>query len=158
MTLEEYRATKKENLFLAIIKKNLNWEEAGDKTIFLEEFPEGISISDLLKFAAEGAIMESGEELTEERRQEVENEVKQTIMPCLEELTPVILLKVDEEEYIDLSTMEKFDSKEYEVKVKIPISQYFEDEDFSFEEDDEGIYFSVDTEKFDSFTKDYEEW
>ena len=58
--------------------------------------------------------------------------------------------------YIDLSQMQELDTA-YKIVCQIPLSQYYGEGDYSFEEDEDGPYLSIDMEPFEVFVKDYEE-
>ncbi len=98
--------------------------------------------------------MENNEPLTDENRKRIEDDVKQTITPNLEEWYPVILVKKDTA-YIDLSQMKELES-EYKIICQIPFSEYYKECDYSFEEDEDGPYLEIDMEPFNVFVKDYE--
>lgn len=153
-TLEEYRQSKHEDFFLAIIVREISWEEATDVVIYLPEYPNGITVTKALELSVKEALAESNEPVTEENKKRVEEEVKKTISTQLESSAPVILLK-HEEGYIDLSEMKEL-GEEYDIKCLVPLGDYYEKAEYSFEEDDEGIYLDIDTDPFDAFVEDYE--
>lgn len=155
MTLNDYRMLRYEDFFLAIIKKEMNWKEAEHVFLTLPGYPDKITAIDLLRMAVDEVLMENKEPLTDENRKRIEYDVKQTISPNLEEVYPVILVK-QEDGYIDLSQMQKLQS-EFKIVCLIPFSKYYKEDDYSFEEDEDGPYLNIDMEPFDRFTKEYEE-
>lgn len=154
MTLKEYREAKHEDFFLAIIVKEISWEDAADVVIYLPEYPNGITVAKALELSVEEALAESNEPITEENKKSVEEKVKKTISTHLQSWAPVILLKHGEG-YIDLSEMKKLGA-EYEIKLLIPLGDYYEKDEYSFEEDEEGLYLDIDATPFNSFVEDYE--
>lgn len=155
MTLNEYRMLRYEDFSLAIIKREMNWDDAAHVWLTIPNHPFQITALDLLKMAVDEAIMENNEPLTEENRKKIEEEVKQTITPNLEEWYPVILVK-HEDGYLDLSQMGNLENC-YKIVCQVPFSQYYNESDYSFEEDEDGPYLNIDMEPFNAFVKDYEE-
>lgn len=154
MTLKDYRQTKHEDLFLAIIVKEIRWEDAADIVIYLPEYPNGITVAKALALSVKEALAEHNEPVTEENKKRVEEDVKKTISTQLESWAPVILLKHGEG-YIDLSEMKELGA-EYEIKLLIPLGDYYEKNEYSFEQDEEGPYLDIDATPFNSFVEDYE--
>lgn len=155
MTLEEYRKAKHEDFFLAIIVKTVSWEAVHEVVVYLPEYPKGITVIKLLEIAVEQALAENNEPVTEENKKRIEEEVKQTISTQLESWVPVILLKHGEG-YIDISEMIELDP-EYEIRCLVPFDEYYDEGDYSFEEDDDGeLYLAIDAEAFKDFADDYE--
>ena len=155
MTLTEYKNSRYEDLFLAVLKKEIDWENADKIILNIPDIPFDFTALDALKNAVREALVENNEHLTEENQKRIEEEVKQTIGTNLEETNPVILLKT-EEGYIDLSVMRKLDS-EYKVICLIPFKEYYGEDDYSFNEDENGPYLEIDMEPFEKFAKDFEE-
>lgn len=155
MTLNDYRMLRYEDFFLAIIKREMNWENAEHAFFTLPGSTEQITAIDFLRIAVDEALIENNEPLTDENRKRVEDEVKQAITPNLEEWYPVILVK-QENGYIDLSQMQKLDSS-YTIVYQIPFSRYYKECDYSFEEDEDGPYLNIDMKPFELFTKEYED-
>lgn len=157
MTLEELRNVNPEDLSLAVISKNLNWEESDKVKIVLEEYPDGITARELLKECVRMALEESKEPCTEERKAEVEAEIKAQMGPMLAEAYYTVLLSTNEG-YVDLAEMQAMDP-EFEIKVQVPISEYCcQEGDYFFgENDEEGPYIIVKKEPMEKFAKDYEE-
>lgn len=155
MTLHEYRMLRYEDFSLGIVKREMDWKDAENVRLTLPNFPSELTALDLLKIAVDEALIENNEPLTEENRKKIEEEVKQTITPNLEEWRPVILVK-HENGYIDLSEMGEL-APAYKVICEIPFSRYYNENDYSFEEDEDGPYLSIDMEPFNAFVKDYEE-
>ena len=154
MTLEQYRNSRYEDLFLAVIKKELDWNQAEQFLLTIPNSSYKVTAHDLLKIAVEEALRENGEPLTEENKKMIEEEVKQAITPHLEEWEPVILLKQDEG-FVDLSRMEELD-KEYKIICQISFSEYYGKYDYFFDEDENGPYLIIDMGPFEEFVKDYE--
>lgn len=152
-TLEEYRQSKHEDFFLAIIVREISWEEATDVVIYLPEYPNGVTVAKALELSVKEALAESDEPVTEENINRVKEDVKKTISTQLESWAPVILLK-HEEGYIDLSEMKEL-GEEYEIKCIIPLADYYEETEYSFEENEDGIYLDIDNDPFISFVEDY---
>lgn len=155
MTLNDYRMLRYEDFFLAIIKREMNWEDAEHVYLTIPDYPAEITAVELLRIAVDEALIENNEPLTDENRKRIEDDVKQTITPNLEEWYPVILVKKDTV-YIDLSQMQELES-EYKIICQIPLSEYYKECDYSFEEDEDGPYLDIDMEPFNVFVKDYEE-
>lgn len=156
MTLEEYRSTKIENFFCAIIVRKMTWEEAKNATFTVEGYSESMTTIDMLKIAVEQALQENGEMLTEENKKRVEEDVKSKILPHLEAEYNVILLKRGET-YIDLSEMKELNMEEYLIKALVPLARYCKEEDYGFDEDESGVYFEVRMELLEKFVEDYGE-
>lgn len=155
MTLNDYKSLRSEVLFLAIIKREMNWQDA-EKVFFSHpDFKEQITAHDLLEIAVKEALIENNEPITDEKKKEIEEEVKQTIASNLEEWYPVILVK-QEDGYIDLSKMKKLETS-YKITCQIPLSKYYKECDYSFEEDEDGPYLNIDMEPLEQFSKDYQE-
>ena len=155
MTLDDCKKFRYENFFLAIIKREMNWGDAENVFLTIPDYPFPMTALDLLKMAVEDAIAEKNEPLTEENKKRIEEEVKQSITPQLEEWYPIILVK-HAEGYIDLSEMKELESV-YKIVCQIPFSQYYKECDYSFKEDEDGPYLNIDMEQFELFVKDYEE-
>ena len=155
MTLNDYRMLRYEDFFLAIIKREMNWKDAEHVFFTLPDSPEQITAIDLLRMAVDEALIENNKPLTDENRKRIEDDVKQTITPNLEEWYPVILVKQDDG-YIDLSQMQKLETS-YKIVCQIPFSRYYKECDYSFEEDEDGPYLDIDMEPFELFTKEFEE-
>lgn len=155
MTLAEYKNSRYEDLFLAVIKKEIDWENADKVVLKIPELPFEITARDALRNAVRDAIVENNQSPTEENMRSIEEEVKKTIGTQLEETNPVILLKT-KEGYIDLSKMENLES-DYKVACLIPFKEYYGENDYSFKEDENGPYLEIDTEPLEEFFKDYEE-
>ena len=155
MTLAEYKNSRYEDLFLAVIKKEIDWENADKVILDIPDIPFDFTALDALKNAVREALIENNEPLTEENQKRIEEEVKQTIGTHLEETNPVILLKT-EEGYIDLSVMKNLEPK-YKVVCLIPFKEYYGKNDYSFNEDEDGQYFEIDTDPLEKFFSDYEE-
>lgn len=155
MTLNDCRLLRYEDFFLAIIKKEMDWDEAEHVLLTIPDYSHKISAANLLKMAIDEALRENNEPLTEENKKRIEEDVKQTITPNLEEWYPVILVK-HENGYIDLSQMQELDTA-YKIVCQIPLSKYYREGDYSFEEDEDGPYLNIDMEPFEVFVKDYEE-
>jgi len=156
MTLKELRKARHEDIFLAVISRQLSWEESENLVMRTEEYPYGIRVSEALKICIEEALLESQKPLTEENIKSLEEEIKQTITSHLEESFNTILLKKDEY-YIDLSIMTELDSK-YKIKCLVEFNQYYSKGEYSFEEDEGGSpYLDLELEPFQKFWKDYEE-
>lgn len=155
MTLAEYKNSRYEDLFLAVIKKEIDWENADKIILDIPDIPFVFTAHDALRTAVRDALVENNQKPTEENMRSIEEEVKQTIGTNLEETNPVILLKT-EEGYIDLSVMKKLES-EYKVVCLIPFKKYYGENDYSFNEDEDGPYLEIDMEPFEKFFKDYEE-
>lgn len=154
MTLKQCNTFRKENLFLCVIKKEVNWEKADTIFLTIPGYPNQMTALDLLKMAVDEAIMENNENLTDEYKNRIEEEVKQQITPNIEEYYPVILAEADNV-YYDLSIMKELDS-EFKIIVKTPLSKYYPNaDDFSFEEDEEGPYLNIDMKSFNHFVDDY---
>lgn len=154
MTLNDYRMLRYEDFFLAVIKRNLNWEEAENVLITLPHLSSPVSALELLKMSVEAALKENNVPLTDENKKRIEEKVKQAITPNLEERYPVILVK-HETGYIDLSKMQKLEP-EYQIVCQVPLKKYYKESDYSFEEDKDGPYFNIHMEPFKLFVKDYE--
>ena len=154
MELNDYRKLRYDDFFLAIIKREMNWDEAEHVYLTHPDFPDKITAIDLLKIAVNEALIENDEPLTDENRKKIEDDVKKKIAPHLEEWYPVILVKVNGE-YIDLSQMKKLDSS-YKIICQVPFSNYHMECDYSFEEDEDGPYLNIDMEPFELFVKNYE--
>lgn len=155
MTLAEYKNSRYEDLFLAVIKKEIDWENADKVILDIPDIPFDFTALDALENAVREALIENNEPLTEENQKRIEEEVKQTIGTHLEETNPVILLKT-EEGYIDLSVMKNLEP-EYKVVCLIPFKEYYGENDYSFNEDEDGPYFEIDTDPLEKFFSDYEE-
>lgn len=155
MTLEEYRNSRYEDLFLAVIKKEIDWNNAERVFVTVEDFPNPITISDLLKIVVREAIIENGETLTQENQKRIEEEAKQIIGNKLGEIYFVILLNKDNR-YIELGRMIPLEP-EYQIICQIPFKAYYKKEEYSFEEDEDGPYLSIDMKPFEKFVKDYQE-
>jgi len=156
MTLEEYRKAKHEDFFLAIIAKTISWEAAHEVVVFLPEYPNGITVAKLLEIAVEEALEEHNEPVTEENKKRIEEEVKSLISTQVESWDPVILLKQGEG-YIDISEMVEL-APEYEIRCLIPFKEYYDEDEYSFEEDEDGeIYLAIDPGCFNDFVDDYED-
>ena len=155
MTLAEYKNSRYEDLFLAVIKKAIDWENADKVILDIPDIPFDFTALDALKNAVREALIENNEPLTEENQKRIEEEVKHTIGTHLEETNPVILLKTDEG-YIDLSVMKNLEP-EYKVVCLIPFKEYYGENDYSFNEDEDGPYFEIDTDPLEKFFSDYEE-
>jgi len=155
MTLEEYRKAKHEDFFLAVISKKIGWEQAHEVVVYLPQYPEGITVLELMETSVEIALAENKVPITEENKKIIEKEVKETFSTFLEEWYPVILLKYGES-YIDLSEMKEL-GKEYEIKCLVPMKEYYKEDEYSFEEDEGGIYINIEPYPFSCFATDYEE-
>jgi len=155
MTLNDYRMLKYEDFFLAIIKREMNWEEAAHVYLTIPDYPGEVTAIELLRMAVDEALMENNEPLTDENRKRIEEDVKRKITPNLEEWYPVILVKT-EEGYIDLSQMQKLEP-EYKIICQTPLSEYYKEGEYSFEEDEDGPYLEIDMEPLEVFGKDFEE-
>ena len=155
MTLNDYKMLRYENFFLAIIKREMNWEDAEHVFLTLPDYPDPITAIELLRIAVDETLIETNEPLTDENRKRVEEDVKQTITPNLEEWHPVILVKQDDG-YIDLSQMQKLETS-YQIVCQIPFSKYYKECDYSFEEDETGPYLNIDMEPFNIFVNAFEE-
>ena len=154
MTLNDFKKTRKEDLFLAVIKREMNWKDAEKVFFTLPGYSNPVSAQKILEIAVEEALFECKESVTPENRKKIEEEVKQSITPNLEEWYPVILAKY-ENGYLDLSKMEELDST-FQIVCQIPINEYYKELEYSFEEDQNGPYLNIDMEPFNDFTKDYE--
>lgn len=155
MTLEDYRKAKHEDFFLAVIAKTINWDAASEVIAYLPEYPKGIAVTKLLEIAVEQALAENNEPVTAENKKRVEEEVKQLISTQLESWAPVILLKRGDG-YIDISEMIKL-TPEYEIRCLVPFKEYYNEDDYSFEEDEDGNpYLEIDSYHFNNFVDDYE--
>ena len=64
MTLNDYRKLRYEDFFLAIIKKEMNWEEAEHVFLTIPDYPCKITALDLLKIAVEEILIEKKETLS----------------------------------------------------------------------------------------------
>lgn len=155
MTLNDYKMLRYEDFFLAIIQREINWKEAEHIFLTIPEYPYKITALDLLKTAIDEALIENNELLTEENRKRIEEDVKQSISQNLEEWYPVILVKYGNG-YLDLSQMQELESS-YKIICQIPLSQYYKEEEYSFEEDKDGPYLNIDMQPFNVFTQDYKE-
>lgn len=155
MTLNDYKMLRYEDFFLAIIQREINWKEAEHIFLTIPEYPYKITALDLLKTAIDEALIENNELLTEENRKRIEEDVKQSISPNLEEWYPVILVKYGNG-YLDLSQMQELESS-YKIICQIPLIQYYKEEEYSFEEDKDGPYLNIDMQSFNVFTQDYKE-
>ncbi len=155
MTLNDYKMLRYEDFFLAIIKRKINWKEAEHIFLTIPEYPYKITALDLLKMAIDETLIENNELLTEENRKRIEDDVKQTISTNLEEWYPVILVKYGNG-YLDLSQMQELESS-YKIICQIPLSQYYKEEEYSFEKDKDGPYLNIDMQPFNVFTQDYKE-
>ena len=155
MTLNDFRQLRHENFFLAIVKREMNWKDAEKVFFTIPDYPSPISALDLLDIAVEEALIEKNEPLTQENRDRIKEEVKRDITPNLEEWYPVILVK-HETGYWDLSIMERLDPV-YTIICQIPMNKYYRESDYSFEEDEDGPYLSIDMEPFNDFVKDYQQ-
>ena len=155
MKLEDYRKAKHEDFFLAVIAKTISWDAAREVVVYLPEYPKGITVTRLLEIAVEQALAENNEPVTEENKKHVEEEVKQLISTQLESWAPVILLKRGEG-YIDISEMIAL-APEYEIRCLVPFKEYYNENDYSFEEDEDGEpYLEIDSGHFNDFVDDYE--
>lgn len=56
-TLEEYRQSKHEDFFLAIIVREISWEEATDVVMYLPEYPNGITVTKALELSVKEALL-----------------------------------------------------------------------------------------------------
>lgn len=154
VSLEELRSASIEEFFLAVIVTKIDWDDAHNVKIFTEDYPNGISAIKALQICIEEALVECGEEITEARKKEVEEDVKRTITTQLEKAYPVMLLKKGEI-YIDLSEMNVLDTEVYQVRYLTPFAQYYKREDFDFEEDECGIYLNIELEPFFKFENEH---
>ena len=155
MTLNDYKMLRYEDFFLAIIKRKIDWKEAEHIILTIPEYPYKITALNLLEMAIDEALIENNEILTEENRKRIEEDVKQLISPNLEEWYPVILVKY-ENRYLDLSQMQELENS-YNIICQIPLSQYYKEGDYSFEEDKDGPYLNIDMQPFNVFIQDYKE-
>ena len=156
MTLNEYRKLRHEDFYLAVVKRKLDWEDAEHVFVTIPELNVRVTVVELLRMAVGQALIENNEALTDENRKRIEDDVKQTISPNLEDWYHTALVKY-EDEYIDLYEMQKLDSS-HEIVCIVPFNQYYKENDYSFEEDEnDEPYFEMDMEIFDNFVKDYEE-
>lgn len=156
MTLKELREARHEDFFLAVVSRELSWEEAENECLFTEEYPNGICVKDVLRICVEEALSDVHEQITEEKIKSIETDIKQTTTSHLEECFNTILLK-NGEHYIDVSVMEELNS-EYKIKCLVSLDRYYNQGEYSFEEDEEGsTYLNLDLDPFDKFIKDYQE-
>ena len=154
MKLEEYRDLSSDKLFLAIIKKSVNWNEADRFYFDVPGFDNPISAADILEIAVKEALEENNEPISQENMERIRAEVQEAITPNLEEWYPVIVAAL-EDWYMDLSVMEKLDTS-FEFEKLIPISCYYNNSQYSFEEDEGEVYLSIDKVPFNRFVNDYE--
>ena len=156
VTLEELQKTSFDDFFLAIVARSLNWDEAKDLQVFLDEYPEGITIKQLLKVYVEEALQEKNDEITDEMQAKVTEDVKSRIKPMLEEWYPLVLIKKGDN-YINLSSMEETLDSKFKIKVIVPLRNYCREEDYCFEEEDGKVYFFIENGVVEAFSKDYED-
>lgn len=154
MTMQDYRDARYEEFFLALVIRELDWEEAKDVVLNVPDYPDGITAIDALKISVEQALIENNEEPTEENKKRIEEDVKKSITTHLERWEYVILLKHGEQ-YIDLSEMNEMDSR-YKIRVIVPFKEYYSEDDYCFEEDEEGPYLSIEMDGFNKFVEDCE--
>ena len=153
MTLEELRKSRIEDLFLAVLAKDIGWDKAKFVRLKTPEYPNGITALDAMKISVWQAIIENNEPLTEEYKMRIENEVKQQISTSLEEIYYTILLKHGET-YIDLVDMKEI-SEDMKVKELVKFEEYFSKEEYSFEEDEDGPYLDIERKNFEKFIENY---
>lgn len=156
VTLEELRKTSFDDFFLAIVVRSLDWDEAENLQVFLAEYPEGITIGQLLTVCVEEALKESNDEITDERLAKVTEDVKSRIKPMLDEWYPLVLIKKGDN-YIDLSSMEETLDPQFKIRVIVPLRNYCNEEDYCFEEEDGKVCFFIENGVVEAFSKDYED-
>lgn len=158
MTLKDYRNSRIEDLFLAVIvKRNIvGWEDAHHLHITIPDEQLSITAQEVLNIAVERAIIENNEELTEENKSIKKKEIMENVTTLFEECYPVPLLKMKNGKYMDLSVMAEL-AQEFEIRCLTNFKEYYNEGDFSFEEDEEGPYLNIEMEPFDNFFNEWKE-
>lgn len=138
LTLQQYRESKFEELFFAVLTREVSWEEVKNIRFYPLDCPEGISATDVLEKTSDHPAKFSEIEAWE--------------------ITFVTVLLKHGDFYIEIPTNAQL-PPEYEIKCLIPFKRYCNKEEYSFEQDKKGKpYLKLEGEDpFEKFIKDYDE-
>ena len=154
ITMEDVRNAKLEELFLATIERELDWEEAEAHTEPVEGFRNGMNVSELLRYAAKNQLGKRTE-LSEENILKNIRRIKRKIPRGIAESYITLLLKKDGM-YFDILTKKELDN-EYKIKNIRPLSKYVTEEDVKIREDDDGLALYIEDFVFPNYCKDVKE-
>lgn len=154
ITMEMVRNARLKDLFFATISKELKWEEADKYRLSgIEGIPDGITPNELLKIAINETLEEAGEN-REGAIEEKINEIKNSILSCINE-EQVTIVFAKNNEYFDVTTMEIL-SDEYEISNLEPLSKYAIEDDFKIEKDGKTLVFSLEDNILEKYLKELE--